>query len=151
MFPFFIPGNKRAVSHLKVFLPFSLSLCFLCCLYFFLSCPFPGEMKRKVYRINDIQEYSTSVSVIKLSSDIIWSQRTSLIEQQRSSAKYQIYIVWQSPFMHLLCFSLLPLDCELCKQLHGLLVNCLLELGKNTRISCTLLLYTYGLCRIMKG
>lgn len=34
------------------------------------------------------------------------------------------------PFMHFLCFSFLPLDFELCEQLHGLFVHCLFELVK---------------------
>lgn len=32
--------------------------------------------------------------------------------------------------MHFLCFPLLSLDFQLCKQLHGLFVHCLLELER---------------------
>lgn len=47
VFPFIQGGNhNHRGTHLKVFLPFSLSLCFLCCLDFFLPCPFPGKLRR---------------------------------------------------------------------------------------------------------
>lgn len=38
--------TNKQWHYLKVFLPFPVSLCFLCYFNFFLSCPFPAEDKR---------------------------------------------------------------------------------------------------------
>lgn len=45
-------------THLKVLLPFSLPLCFLCCLDLFLSCPFPEKQQEPTMGLDASPKYN---------------------------------------------------------------------------------------------